>query len=93
MNPAPGFWPIFGPPGPPGGPGSPGTGPGSKSSAGCAKNQTPRPILSPIRGYLLRFWDRPQKDKKINQKLGRTYGQILDFSFGALKSVSRVNLR
>ncbi len=36
-NPAPGFWPAFGPLGPTAGPGSPGSGPGSKNSAGCNK--------------------------------------------------------
>ncbi len=34
INPAPGFWRIFGPLGPTAGPGSPGNGPGSKNSAG-----------------------------------------------------------
>ena len=45
INPAPGFWPIFGPLGPTAGPGSPGNGPGSKNSAGCTTNQTRRPII------------------------------------------------
>ncbi len=49
INPAPGFWPIFGPLGPAAGPGSPRNGPGSKNSAGCTKHQPRRPILSPIR--------------------------------------------
>ncbi len=56
INPAPGFWPIFGPSGPPAGPGSPGNGPGSKNSAGCTKNQPRGPILSPIRGYFVLLW-------------------------------------
>ena len=47
INPAPGFWPIFGPLGPTAGPGSPGNGPGSNNSAGCTKNQPRRPIVSP----------------------------------------------
>ncbi len=41
INPASGFWPIFGPLGPSGGPGSPGNGPGLKNSVGCTKNQAP----------------------------------------------------
>ena len=53
INPAPGFWPIFGPLGPTAGPGSPGNGPGSKNSGGCTKNQPRRPILSPIRGHFV----------------------------------------
>ena len=53
INPAPGFWTIFGPWGPTAGPGSPGNGPGSRNSAGCTKNQTRRPILSPIRGHFV----------------------------------------
>ncbi len=65
INQALGFWPIFGPLGPMAGPGSPGNGPGSKNSAGCANNQPRRPILSHIRGHFV-FWDRPQKNKKIN---------------------------
>ncbi len=50
INPAPGFWPIFGPSGPTAGPGSPGNGPGSKNIAGCTKNQPRRLSLSPVRG-------------------------------------------
>ncbi len=46
INPAPGFWPMFDSLAPTAGPGSPGNGPGSKNSAGCAKNQPRRPILS-----------------------------------------------
>ncbi len=61
---ASGFWSIFGPPGPPGGSGSTGNGPGSKNCAGCTEDQTRRPIISPIRGYLVFGWtDR----KKIKQ--------------------------
>ncbi len=53
INPAPGFWPIFGALGPTAGPGRPGNGPGLKKSAGCANNQPRRPILSPIRGHFV----------------------------------------
>ncbi len=53
INPAPDFWPIFGPLRPTAGPGSPGIGPCSKKSAGCAKNQPRRPILSPIRWHFV----------------------------------------
>ncbi len=67
ITPAPGFWPIFGPPGPTAGPGSHGNGPGSKNSAGCTKSQPRRPIIGPSRGYFV-FWDRPQKDKNMNDK-------------------------
>ncbi len=41
---------IFGPPGPSAGSGSPRDCPGIKHNAGGTKNQTRRPILSPIRG-------------------------------------------
>jgi hypothetical protein len=51
INPAPGFWPFFGPLWPTAGPGSPGNGPGSKNSAGVTNNQPRRPILSPVRGH------------------------------------------
>ncbi len=44
INPALGFWLIFGPLGPTAGPGSPGNGPGSKNSAGRTNNQPRRPI-------------------------------------------------
>ncbi len=53
INPATGFRPIVGPFGPTAGPGSPGTGPSSKNSAGCIKDQPRRPILKPVRDYLL----------------------------------------
>ncbi len=74
INPAPGFWPIFGPLGPTAGPGSPGTGFGSKSRAGCAKSQLRRPILRFIRGPFLCFRDRPRKYKKINVKFEAPQG-------------------
>ena len=48
INPAPGFWPIFGPLGPTAGPGSPGNGPGSKNSAAYTKTQPRISILSPM---------------------------------------------
>ncbi len=51
INPAPGFWPIFGPLKPAAGPGSHGTGSGSKDNAGCVKNQPPRPSIMLFRGY------------------------------------------
>ncbi len=51
INPAQGFWPIFGPLGPTAGPGSPGNGRGSTNSAGCNKNQPRIPTLSPMRGH------------------------------------------
>jgi hypothetical protein len=53
LNPAPGFWPIFGPLGPTAGPGSFGNGPGSKHSAGCTENQPWRSSLSPIREHFV----------------------------------------
>ncbi len=52
-NPAPDFWPIFGPLEPTAGPGSHGTGSGSKTSPGCTNNQPRRPILRPVRGYFV----------------------------------------
>ncbi len=61
INPALGFCPIFGPLGPAAGPGSAGNGPGSNNTAGSAKNQPRGPILSPIRGHFLCFWDLLQK--------------------------------
>ncbi len=73
INPAPGFWPIFGPLGPTAGPGSPGKGPGSKNSAGCTTNQPRRRIPSPIRGHFV-FLGRPQKDKNINDKFEAPQG-------------------
>ena len=63
INPAPGFWPIFGPLGPTAGPGSPGHGPGSKHNAGCTNNQPRRPILSPIRRH---FFGGGTDRKNIN---------------------------
>ncbi len=51
IDPAPGFWPIFGPLGPTAGPGSPGNGPGFKNSAACTKKHPRRPIISPVRGH------------------------------------------
>ncbi len=53
IDPALGFWPIFGPLGPTAGPGSPGNGPASKNGAGCTKNQPRRPIISPIRVHFV----------------------------------------
>ncbi len=35
----------------------------------------------------------PPKFSTPTKYLGRTYGRILDFSFGALESVSRINFR
>ncbi len=60
INPAPGFWPIFGPLGPTAGPGN---GPGSKIGAGCTKNQPRRPILSPIRRHFVFLGPTAQKYK------------------------------
>ena len=51
INPAPGFWPIFGPLGPTAGPGSLGTGSGSKDGAGCTKHQARKQIICSIRGH------------------------------------------
>ncbi len=73
INLALGVWQIFGPLGPTAGPGSPGNGSGSKNSAGCAKNQPRRPIMSPIRGHFV-FWDRPQKDKNLNDEIEAPQG-------------------
>ena len=53
IDPAPGFWPIFGPLGPTAGPESPGNGPGSTKNAGCAKIQPRRPIISRIIGHFV----------------------------------------
>ncbi len=53
INPAPGFWPIFGPLGPTAGPGSPGKGTGLENSAVCATNQPRKPIPRPVRGYFV----------------------------------------
>ncbi len=53
INPAPGFWPIFGPLGPTAGPGNPRNSPGSKNSAGCTKNQPRRPLLSLIHRHFV----------------------------------------
>ncbi len=53
INPAPGFWPIFGLLGPTAGPGSLGTGSGATNRAGRAKIQPRRPLLSPIRGHFV----------------------------------------
>ncbi len=49
INPAPGFWLIFGPLGP----GRAGNSPGSEKSADCSKNQHRRPTLSPTRGHFV----------------------------------------
>jgi hypothetical protein len=59
INPASGFWQIFGPPGPPGGPGSPGHGPGSNNNAKSgSKSKIPGRVLTSFRGpfSLSRVW-------------------------------------
>ncbi len=53
INPALGFWPIFGLLGPTASPGSLGTGSGSKNGAGCTKNQFRRPMQRAVRGYFV----------------------------------------
>ncbi len=63
INPARGFWPMFGPLGPTAGPGSPGNGPGSKDSAACTKNQPRRPILSSIRGHFVFLGPTGKREK------------------------------
>ena len=68
INPDPGFGPIFGPMGPTAGTGSLGTCSGSKTRAGCTKNQARSPFLSPIRGYFV-FWDRPHDKFEAPQGL------------------------
>ncbi len=65
INPASGFWPIFGPLGRTAGPGSPGNGSGSKKSAGCTKHQPRRQIRMFVRRYFV-FWGyaaKRQNDK------------------------------
>ncbi len=42
INPAPGFWPIFGPLGPAAGPGSPGSGPVSQKQCRLHQNSEPK---------------------------------------------------
>ncbi len=53
IDPAPFLRLIFGPSGTTAGPGSHGNGPGSTNSAGCTKNQPPRPVLSPTCGHFV----------------------------------------
>ncbi len=94
INPAPGFWPIFGPLGPTAGPGSPGNGPGSKNSAGCTKNQPRRPILSPIRRRFVFLGptakDKSECERRYIRVLGtpvfHKYPEVLDFLFLRIRS-------
>ncbi len=53
INPDPDFWPIFGTLRPTAGPGSHGTDQALKKSEGCTKNQPQRPIIKPVRGYIV----------------------------------------
>ncbi len=53
IDPAPGFCPIFGLLGPTAGPGSLEMGSGGENSAGRTKIQPLRPVLRPIRGYVV----------------------------------------
>jgi hypothetical protein len=68
INPAPGFWPIFGPLGPTAGPGSPGNGPGSKNNAVCSKNQPRRQSKNLIRGHFVFLGTDRKKHKTVNDQ-------------------------
>ncbi len=58
IDPAPGFWPIFGPLRPPAGSGSPGNGPGSKIVR-VAPKSTPETNSKPAATISGGFWGFP----------------------------------